>query len=67
MAGHFDGVVAVVAGLHLVALPTQEEHVGLEQFDLVVDPEDFDHDLSFTDCKFTLFTSKRKNREIIGD
>ena len=36
--GHVDRVVSVVAGVHLVPFPLQEQHVGLQQFDFVIDP-----------------------------
>jgi len=35
---HVDRVVSVVAGVHLVPFPLQEQHVGLQQFDFVIDP-----------------------------
>ena len=40
---HVDGVVAVVAGVDLIALLLEEEDMRFEQFDFVVDPEYFDH------------------------
>ena len=43
LGGHVDGVVAVVAGVHLVAFAFEKEHVGLEQLHFVVDPEYLDH------------------------
>ncbi len=47
--GHVDGVVAVVAGLHLVAFLPEEEHVGLEQLHFVVYPEYLNHS-ACADC-----------------
>ncbi len=43
---HVDRVVAVVAGVYFVALLFEEQDVGLQQFDLVVHPEYFDHTVS---------------------
>ena len=36
--GHVDRVVPVVAGVDFIPFLTQEEHVGFQQFDLVVHP-----------------------------
>ena len=40
---HVDRVVSVVAGVHFIALLFEEQDVGLQEFDLVVHPEYFDH------------------------
>ena len=40
---HVDRVVAVVAGVDFVAFLFEEQDVGLQEFDLVVHPEYFDH------------------------
>ncbi len=47
LGSHVDGIVTVVAGLHIVSLPAQEEHVGLEQLHLVVDPKNLNHSDAF--------------------
>ena len=59
---HVDRVVSVVAGVHFIALLLEEQHVGLQQFDFVVDPEYFDHTvIGFRICKINVFIIKRKN------
>ena len=66
LGGHVDGVVAVVAGIDLVALLLEEEHVGLEQLDFVVDPEYLDHTVGFSVCKNSVFILNAKTARFIG-